>query len=302
MKNRKNLFIGLSILTLVIVLGGLFTIQRIYLTDIPIRLAGLFTDQPAAVALAVSSPFYYTFNVNGTLDEAGAMDQSWSPYWWLNSGGQMHLSLGIGQTVQGNLGTLSKWRLAYFLSNPTDTDNGYHPQNIFRLVTRSLWQNFKEEAYFRINADNVSDSPNRNQSNGILLFNRYLDSNNLYYAGIRVDGLAVIKKKMNGTYYTLNSKKIYTDASYERKTSPNLLPHGTWVGLRSEVLNNPDNTVTIRLFTDVGKTGVWKLVLETKDDNKSFGGNAISSSGYAGIRLDFMDVDFSNYKITNITS
>jgi hypothetical protein len=38
-------------------------------------------------------------------------------------------------------------------------------------------------------------------------------------------------------------------------------------------------------------------VAEAKDDGKTFGGAAILNEGYAGIRTDFMDVEFDDYKI-----
>ena len=37
----------------------------------------------------------------------------------------------------------------------------------------------------------------------MLLFNRYQDGQTLYYGGVRVDGAAVIKKKLAGVYTTL---------------------------------------------------------------------------------------------------
>ena len=226
------------------------------------------------------------------------MDDSSSPYFWLNSGGQFLFKDGIGKTVQGELVKFNKWRLAYVASNPTDTDNGYHPQNIFRLVTRSKWQSFQQEIYFKITKSNLSTSINRNASNGLLFFNRYQDAFNLYYTGIRVDGAAVIKKKINGIYYTLAYKSFYNDITpYNRATNPNLISAQKWVGLKSEVVTNPDSTVSIKLFIDKDKTGNWVLVAEAKDDGKSYGGSAILSEGYAGIRADFMDVEFDDYKV-----
>ncbi len=253
----------------------------------------------ASLAAAITSPFTYSFYVPGTLEEVGSMDQSSSPYWWLNSGAYLYLVDGVGKTAQGNLNMLNKWRLVYAASNPVDTDNGYHPQNIFRLVTRSQWQNFKQEAYFRIKADNLSASPNRNASNGVLLFNRYVDGNNLYYTGIRVDGYAIIKKKKNGAYYTIAYKKVFPGI-YNHDISPNLLPKNTWIGFQSFVQTNADGSVTIRLAMDNGKTGVWTPLVEAHDDNKSFGGSAITSTGYGGIRTDFMDVEFDDYKVAHL--
>ena len=259
-----------------------------------------YREALAASAALVSSPFYYHFQVDGILEETSDKYNTSSPYWWLNSGARMYISGGTGKTVQGELPSLSMWRIIYFFSNPTDTDDGYHPQNLLRLVTRSMWRNFRQEVYFRILKDNMSASDNRNASNGVLLFNRYLDGNNLYYAGVRVDGGAVIKKKIRGNYYTIAYTHFFAGTSYDKFANPNLLPKNTWMGLRSEVINNPDGTVTIRLLIDRYKTGNWTLALETKDDGKSFGGAPILSEGYGGIRTDFMDVEFDDYKAMNL--
>lgn len=265
-----------------------------------ISLAIRLDNQLASVAAIVGSPFHYAFKVDGTLAETGGMNDSSSPYFWLNSGGYLYLKSGIGKTVQGELPQYSKWRLAYSLSNPVDTDNGYHPQNIFRLITRSKWRNFTQEMYFKINKDQMSASPNRNESNGLLLLNRYQNGNNLYYAGIRVDGAAVIKKKINGKYYTMAYRPFINGAKYDKAANPNLLPKNTWIGLRSEVKNSPDGAVFVKLFVDNGKTGNWVLAAEAKDDGRAYGGAPILNEGYGGARTDFMDVDFDDYRMTKI--
>ena len=258
------------------------------------------STQLASVAAVVQSPFHYTFSVDGTLNEGGNINETPSPYWWLNSGGQLFLKDHVGKTVQGELDKSNEWRLHYATSNPLDTDGGYHPQNIFRLVLRSQWQNFQQEVYFKIDTDNLSASPNRNASNGLLLFNRYQDGFNLYYTGIRVDGYAVIKKKIKGVYYTMSYKPFINGSAWDKNSNPDLLPKNTWIGLRSEVKTDPDGIVDIKLYVDNGKTGNWILVAEAKDDGKTYGGGAILNEGHAGIRTDFMDVEFSDYKIEKL--
>jgi hypothetical protein len=257
--------------------------------------------QPASVdqVLIVDIPLLtYLFNSTGVLSESGSLWTSTSPYWWVNSGAKLIIDGGTGKTIQGDLAQNDKWRKLYAKANPTDTDNGYHPQNIFRLVTKGTWHNLTQVAYFKINQDQLSASPNRNESNGLLLFNRYDDSQNLYYTGIRVDGTAVIKKKKGSTYYTLAQQKIFPGI-YDPTTSPNLLPHNTWIGIKSEVSTTPDHKVLIKVYTDVGRSGVWKLVATATDDGKSSGG-IIDSKASAGIRTDFMDVEFEDYKIEEI--
>lgn len=246
------------------------------------------TRVDAAQAAVVSSPFSYYFGVSGILHETGSMAESSSPYFWLNSGGILNISDGRGRTIQGNLSSSDKWRLIYLRSNPIDTDQGYHPQNLFRLITRSKWQNFSETAYFRITKNQISSSPNRDVSNGLLLFSRYQDGNNLYYAGIRVDGNAVIKKKLNGRYYTLASKKIFTGV-YNRDSNPSLLPKNKWMGLKS-MINTSNGKVNIKLYLDRHWNLNWTLVLEADDYS-----SPILNEGHAGIRTDFMDVEFDNF-------
>lgn len=233
------------------------------------------------------------------LNEASKMSGSKSPSWWLNSGGYFYSDQGKGSTFQGEVPKENQWYKKYKKNNSNDTDDGLHPQNIFRLVTRSKWKNLNQKLYFYINGNNLSASENRNESNGVLLFNRYKDGDNLYYAGVRVDGQAVIKKKLEGKYYTMAIKKIF-DGEYDREKSPNLLPQKGWYGIKSEVITNSDNSVTIRLYIDENRQGKWTLILTAVDDNKKYGGPAILEKGYAGIRSDFMDLKFDDYRIEEI--
>lgn len=261
-------------------------------------LLGMVAFSSPRSADAATPFFYYTFNAAGTLNEAASMLESTSPYWWVNSGGQMPMDGTVGSTIQGTLPLTSPWRTLYGASNPTDTDNGAHPQNIFRLITKSTATDVREEAFFQIKADNLSQSANRNESNALLLFSRYQNSATLYYAGLRVDGGAVIKKKVNGTYYTLIYKKVLPGI-YDRTTQPNLIQKNTWIGLRTETKTNTDGSVSIRLFTDIGKTGTWTLAVEARD-NGTVGGAPITAAGSTGIRTDFMDVQFDNFRLEQI--
>ena len=241
--------------------------------------------------------FLEDFNTTYSVKEADKLEDRTSPGWWLGSGAYFYSSNGVGSTLAGSLAKDDPLRKEFSISNPVDTDDGYHPQNIFRLVlTRGKWLNFRQEADFRIVGHNFSSSPNRNASNGLFFFNRYQDEFNLYYTGIRVDGAAVIKKKINGTYYDLSYKQIYKGL-YDHETNPNLIPENKWIGLRSEIQTNPDNTVSIKLFIDKDNSGNWVLATEAKDDGKKHGGKAILDEGYTGFRTDFMDVEFDNYKV-----
>ena len=244
----------------------------------------------AGEAAPVASPFRYSFNSTGVLEEAGSMDASWSPYWWLNSGGFFHLH-GRGETSQGELPSDEPWRLLYAASNPVDTDDGYHPQNVFRMVTRSRWGAFRQQVYFRITRDNLSDSPNRGASNGVFLLNRYQDQDNLYYTGVRVDGAAVVKKKVGGRYHTM---------AY--RPSPPTTGPGTRASSRSTSgWASPARSSTgpmapcASASTSAPAAAVWVLVFDTIDDGVQYGGVPLVQPGHGGMRTDFMDVQFENY-------
>jgi hypothetical protein len=245
-------------------------------------------------AASVASPFLYTFNSKGTLNEASSMENSSSPYWWVNSGGRLVIDDGFGTTMQGDALLLDRWRVAYALSNPIDTDLGLHPQNIFRMVSRSMWGDVRVEGEFKILRDNWSKSPNRNASNGLLLMSRYEDGDTLYYAGLRVDGNAVIKKKYNGTYYTLAQKKIYA-GEYVSGGKVNVLPHNKWIQLRSETTTNTDESVSVRLYQKQSD-GSWKKILEARDSGEFGDTPPITKEGYFGVRTDFMDVSLDSLK------
>jgi hypothetical protein len=256
-------------------------------------------------AQTAAAGLLYTFNAPGILQETGSMQQSTSPYWWLNSGGELIIQNNFGETMQGSAPLLNKWHIAYALNNPLDTDGGTHPQNLLRLVSKSTWDNLSEEVHFYINADNLSSSPNRNQSNGLLLMSRYQDSGQtLYYAGIRVDGTTVIKKKYKGIYYTMAQKQILP-GTYSIQAaagmSQNLLPHQQWIGLKATTVTNPDHSVTVTLFMQ-SSTGAWNQILQSTDRGDSAVGNTppITGTAYAGIRTDFMDVEFSNVSLQSM--
>lgn len=239
-----------------------------------------------------------SFSTATTIEEQGSASSSSSKTWWVNSGGRLRIANELASTIAGDLSTADRWYTEYLATNPIDTDNGLHPQNIFRLVQRELWQSFRQEVYARIDTVNMSTSPNRNASNGVLLFNRYQSGDSLYYAGIRVDGAVVIKKKYQGTYYTLATKAYFAGAKYDRTANPTLLPQATWIGIRTEVTTTPEGSALIVLSLDEGKTGVWKEVLRATDTKGVYGADVITNAGYAGIRTDFMDVSFDDYRIT----
>ena len=241
--------------------------------------------------------FHDNFERTEILKETALSSESDNASWWLSSGGEMVVEGSLAKTLQQNLSVDNYWYSRYKSNNPTDTDGGLHPQNIFRLVTKEKWKNYTQQIYFMVNKDNLSQSSNRNSSNGIFLFNRYQDENNLYYTGLRVDGRVIIKKKVNGYYYTMANKVVLKGLDYNYESNPNLIPKNIWIGLKSETINNLNKSVKIRLMMDLGRQNRWQTVLEVEDDGRSFGGPAIRKEGNAGIRTDFMDVQFDDYRI-----
>lgn len=233
------------------------------------------------------------------LTEASSPEESGDKCWWLDSGASFSVLGGIGKTVLGELATTSFWRIKYETNNPADTDEGFHPQNIFRLVNKNKWQDSNQEVLFKIDKYNLSQSKNRNESNGVLLMSHYLDADNLYYAGLRVDGFAVIKKKINGKYITLGEKK-YSNVKYNKQSGLVSLPMNKWIGEKLETKNNSDDTVELILYVDLSGSGEWQELLDLRDSLRSSGAPPLISAGNTGIRSDFMDVEFSNYKVEKI--
>lgn len=185
----------------------------------------------------------------------------------------------MAETIQGPLPAGEKWQMIYASSTPLETNNGYEPQTIFRLVNQTITTNSVQQVYFRINRDVPSASPNKNESNGLLLFNHYQDGDNLYYAGLRVDGTAVIKKKQNGLYATLAQAPVLQ-----------ILPQAAWLGVRSEI-STTTGGVLIKLYLDLEGSGRWWLAATALDATNPI------LSGAGGIRTDFMDVSFRDYKL-----
>jgi hypothetical protein len=286
---------------LVATLSTMLTVGYLLATKKPVKQTlSLYVEDVKEIASSISFRtnskkvnFTEDFTAPLTVEESWPMSKSGNTNWWVSSGAYLYFENGTGKTVVGNLPSSNSWVARFAAANATDTDNGTRPQNIFRLVLKKTAKNFTQSAYYRITQYEVSPSSNRNASNGILLFNRYQDDMNLYYTGVRVDGQVVVKKKLAGTYTTLATSKLF-DGQYDIQSNPNLIPLNTWIGVKSEVSTDSKGLVHIKVYTDVGKTGVWTLATEAIDDGKTYG-SAITNAGNGGIRTDFMDVEFDNY-------
>jgi len=249
----------------------------------------------------VGKSFVYNFDEDGIIEQASSMKKSGNSYWWLSSGGELIKKGCFGLTLHGEQKVGSKLYKRYYKYNRVNSDGGLHPQNIFRLVTRSKWNNSSQQVYAKIDELNLSSSPGRNASNGILFFIRYRDQHSLYYAGIRVDGKAVIKKKINGSYYTLAYEPLFekNKSSYDKYTNPNLLPVHKWIGIKSVTKTLSNGDVEIKFYIDKDLSGQWELAAKAIDDG-SIGGKPIIKSGHAGVRSDFMDIKLEDYKIEEL--
>lgn len=231
------------------------------------------------------------------IDESDNPKDSKDDIFWLNSGANFYVNGDTYHTIIGDLPAFSRWRTLYAITNPTDTDDGYHPQNIFRLVTKEKLKDMSEQAHMLIVKYNLSKSSNRNETNGIYLMGRYINSNNLYYAGVRVDGNAIIKKKIGGIYYTLAQTPLFI-GNYDRNKNPNLLPANTWIGLKVKITNINRSTTGIELYIDKDNIDKWEKVISYIDTLEKNKGAIITSSGYGGIRSDFMDIEIKNYSFS----
>ncbi len=232
---------------------------------------------------------------SGVLEESYSAESSKQACWWLDSGGIFTTKNNIGKSLEGNLKENSFWKIKYMANNPEDTNDGFRPQNIFRLVNRKKWKNVSQSMLFKINNYDLSNSKNRNSSNGVLLMSRYINGDNLYYAGLRVDGTAIIKKKIGGQYITLASAQYNTQTEYDPIKNPILLPLNRWLGQKFITKNNTDGSVNLKLFVNLGNSEEWKLIIDINDSIQLSGKPPLTNEGNIGIRADFMDIEISNF-------
>jgi hypothetical protein len=82
---------------------------------------------------------------------------------------------------------------------------------------------------------------------------------------------------------------------YDRDQNPDLLPHGIWMQLAATTVTNADRSVTVTL--SIEHNGVSQEVLSATDAGRYDGTPPITGAAPQGIRTDFMDVRFKDYRI-----
>jgi hypothetical protein len=249
----------------------------------------------AATATTVSFPWNYTFSSPGTLNQTATEPTSGSAYWWVSGGGQLIVNNGLGKTLQGDIPSSNPWNSVYAKSMAVTSDNGIHPQNIFSILLRTPSLDTDQSVSVQINKDNLANPENRDPWNGIHLISRWQDGNNYYFAGIRNDGHVIIKKKVNGLFYTL-AEKTFFGGIYNATTNPSLLPKNTWINLRKVTSTDASGNTRIQLYIDQNQSGTWTLALDTTDTGVQ--GVKITTQGLSGIRSDFIDMSMDNFKFS----
>lgn len=140
---------------------------------------------------------------------------------------------------------------------------------------------------FALNIVAMGSANGVQNTDGIHIFVRYQSEEQLYYASVdRRDGQVVIKKKCpggptnGGTYYTLAAE------------SGHPIAYNTWEDVGADIIDNPDGSVTIRLYRD------GEMLLQTTD--RGTGCAVLTGTGATGIRGDDTEFYFDNFTVTSI--
>jgi len=158
---------------------------------------------------------------------------------------------------------------------------GWTDDFIFRMVTitrddqgRKIKWTDQSMSYQAFIKNNQWDRKNMNDYSGLHVFLRYQDSDNLYVASVRYDGLVTIKEKVDGAYATLAMSKL-PDAYLDRNGN---LDSGDWVNLKASAIGT---TITFYL-NDIEVLAAYSDSLEW---------------GTTGIRTDKAEVFFNELKM-----
>jgi hypothetical protein len=91
----------------------------------------------------------------------------------------------------------------------------------------------------------------------------------------------------------MDQKQIFS-GTYDHDKHPNLLPHNTWIRLRSDTVTSPDGSVTVKLSMLDKKTNTFKLLLSAIDSGQYDKTSPVTGTHPIGLRTDFMDVKFDD--------
>ena len=166
--------------------------------------------------------------------------------------------------------------------------------SVFRMRTKATYSgSTRQQVSARINAFGPGTSTRPATAwDGVVLWPRYISDTHLYFAYIlRRDGRVAITKKCagnvpggeiynNGSYFNLTTERYFAD------TTP-----GTWYRLATEAIDNPDGSVTIRLYRND------QLAAQATDTGT--GCPPIHGPARLGIRGDNTDFNITDYKATN---
>lgn len=201
---------------------------------------------------------------------SGAADARRDSIWQLNSG-SLFAKDGAGFTGKPD-------NVA-----PNATSSNGNNSAVLRLLTqRTDLTNFEVDFKLRHEGFFTTSTTPAVDWDGVHVFLRYANEENLYYASIdRRDGTTQIKKKVSGgpsnggTYYTLAGGR-------------NPVPAGAWQNVRAVIVDQADGSVLINLYAD------GKIVASAVDRGT---GGPVIRSGASGLRGDNSQFSFDDFVV-----
>ena len=169
--------------------------------------------------------------------------------------------------------------------SPNATSSNGNGSAVFRAVSKTVMP----DPNYSVSADvNTwkwvsSTSVPAQAYDGVHLFLRYQNADKFYVASVdRRDGSVIFKKKCGpNDYYDVGIS-----------ANPGGLTLGTWANVAASTKNNADGTVNVTLSRNGTK------ILDFNDLNT--GCPAITTAGKAGLRVDNLETEFKNFKVTKI--
>lgn len=266
-----------------------------------IGIAGFFLTAMAAIGLVMSNQPAVFAETNGGLQEADQERLSDSNEWWLEAGGLVHITDTGFKTLHGPVADDNQMRLKYAEYSSRVSDNGYHPQNSFRLYNRNSAENKHQEMTATVDADNLYNRDNVQPWNGLSQVMRFQDSDDYYFAEIRMDGKAVIKRVHDGLFTTLAAEKIFP-GEYDAMENHNLIPLNTPIHMTSDITTTDDGNVEITFTVDVENDGNVEGQLSVVDDGSRYANDPLTKSGKSGVYSDYMEMTVTDYSVNTASA